>query len=140
MYRHKGFTLIEILTALVIIAILAAVAMPAYSSYMRKARIHEAFASLLAFHSQEDLFWTNNHSYGQTNCGVGALPTGSTYFSYVCNLNNSGQGYLVTAKGQGKLLNYNYTIDQAGQRVTIDFPGVSGLPASCWLDAPGSCY
>ncbi len=140
MGKHTGFTLIELLTTVVVIAILAAVAMPSYSSYMRKAKFHDAFTTLLALNSQEQLYWTNNHSYGQTACGVGALPTGTKYFSLTCDLNNSQQGFLITAKGQGDLLNYNFTIDQAGKRVTIDFPGASGLPAACWLDAPGSCF
>lgn len=140
MGKQRGFTLLELLMTVVVIAILAAVAVPSYSSYMRKARLHDAFTSLIALHTQEELYWTNNHSYGQSDCGIGALPAGATYFSLTCNLNNSQQGYLITAKGLGSLLNYNFTIDQAGNKVTIDFPGVSGLPTACWLYAPGSCF
>jgi type IV pilus assembly protein PilE len=139
MDRHKGFTLIEILIAVAAIAIIVAVAMPSYSNYVRRAKLQEAATNLLTLNLKQKLFWNDHESYGQADCGVGALPAPTQHFSYVCNINNSQQGYIITAKGQGDLLNYNFTIDQAGNRVTTDFPGASGLPYACWLFAPGSC-
>ena len=139
MDTHKGFTLIELIIAVIVIAIIAAVAVPLYSNYVRKAKFQEAAISLLNLNLQEKLYWIDSHVYGQTDCAIGALPAPTKNFSYICNINNSQQGYLITAKGQGDLLNYNFTIDQAGNKVTIDFPGVSGLPIACWLYAPGSC-
>jgi type IV pilus assembly protein PilE len=139
MGRQRGYTLIEVLTAVAVLVILATIALPAYANYMRKAKIHDAFTFLLALHTKEQLYWTDAHDYGPSACAIGALAGTSKYFSYTCDINNSQQGYLITAKGQGDLLNYNFTIDMNGKRQTIDFPGVSGLPAQCWLDAPGSC-
>jgi prepilin-type N-terminal cleavage/methylation domain-containing protein len=40
--RNRGFTLIEILIAIVIVAILAAIALPAYTSQLRKSSRAEA--------------------------------------------------------------------------------------------------
>lgn len=138
MGRKKGFTLIELLTVVIVVGIVAALALPAYSKYVRRAKLQEAFAMLLSLHTKEQLYWGDAHNYGPSDCAVGALPPPTKYFSYVCNINNSQQGYLITAKGQGDLLNYNFTIDQTGKRVTIDFPGASGLPAPCFTTT-GSC-
>jgi len=139
MDRHKGLTLIELLIVVAVIAVIATIAIPSYSNYVRKAKFQEVALNLMNLNLQEKMYWTDNRSYGQTDCAVGALPAPTKNFSYICNINNSQQGYLITAKGQGSLLNYNFTIDQAGNKVTIDFPGVSGLPVACWLYAQGSC-
>lgn len=139
MNNSKGMSLVELLLVIVVAAIIAVIAVPAYARYTLDAKLQEAFTNLIVLQTKENLYWTDAHNYGPSDCAIGALPGNTKYFSYICNINNSQQGYLITAKGQGDLLNYNFTIDQTGQKVTIDFPGVSGLPVSCWLHASGSC-
>ena len=82
-------------------------------------------------------YFNDARTYGAQTCGA-SMPN-SNYFTFVCNPEQNGQGYLITAKGSGNFLNYNFTIDNMGNRITIDFPGASGLPVSCWIEKPGRC-
>jgi type IV pilus assembly protein PilA len=68
----KGFTLIELMIVVAIIGVLAAVAIPAYSDYIKRARMSEVLAALDAiaqgateYHSALGYF--PNQSYGSTN-------------------------------------------------------------------------
>lgn len=54
--RHGGFSLIELMIALVVIGVLAAVAVPSYQSYMRSAYRAEARIAL-----QETAQWMERH-------------------------------------------------------------------------------
>ena len=54
MQRQSGFTLVEIMIAVVIIGILTAVALPSYSSYVMRARLAEAQAALAEARANAD--------------------------------------------------------------------------------------
>lgn len=46
--EEKGFTLIEIMVVLVILGVLAAISVPVYSNYVRKAKLNEAISNVEA--------------------------------------------------------------------------------------------
>jgi type IV pilus assembly protein PilE len=70
---QRGFTLIELLIALVIVAILAAVAIPNYTEYVQRGRRQEAKAQLLQLAQWQERFRTQTNAYATT---TNALPAG----------------------------------------------------------------
>ncbi len=60
---RRGFTLVELLVAIAIISILAAVAIPAYRIYKMNAYNTVAFQDLRNLVSDEECFYIQNHEY-----------------------------------------------------------------------------
>jgi type IV pilus assembly protein PilE len=75
--RQHGFSLIELVVTMLIIAILAAIAVPAYSSYVRKSRRTEAKSALLDIASLEERYFSTNNVYSNLPSDMG-FPVGTT--------------------------------------------------------------
>src|ERR1043165_9779361 len=64
MTNRKGFTLIELLIVVVIIGILAAIAIPKFSSVKQKGYKTQAIAELQSHKTAEETFFTDSNRYG----------------------------------------------------------------------------
>jgi len=82
--RRKGFTLIELVITMVVAAMLAAIAIPAYSSYVRKSRRTDAKTALLDLASLEERYFSTQNAYSAnaSDLGYSAWPAtvGSGYY------------------------------------------------------------
>lgn len=140
----RGFTLIELMIVIVIVAILAAVAIPSYRDYVTRSRITEAVANLSDMRVKMEQYFQDNRSYaGACNNGtVAPLPANTVNFQYSCPAANlTATGYVVRADGIGSMAGFAYTIDQSNTRTTIALPaGWAGTNSPCWvLKRDGSC-
>ena len=78
MKKMQGFTLIEIMIALLIIGILASVAVPNYQAYVQKAKRADAQAALTNMAAAlEDYYSNNQYVYTDVVANVGGW---SIYF------------------------------------------------------------
>ena len=63
MTKQKGFTLIELMIVVAIIGILAAVAIPAYSDYIKKSKVTEANSLFGGFRTTMGTFYSDAGHY-----------------------------------------------------------------------------
>ncbi|MGH8808016.1 MAG: type IV pilin protein [Noviherbaspirillum sp.] len=60
---HRGFTLLEVLVAVAIVGILAAIAYPSYTESVRKAKRTEGRSALLQLMQQLERFYSQRNTY-----------------------------------------------------------------------------
>lgn len=116
--KDQGFTLIELMIVVAVIAIISSIAYPSYQQYVDRAIVEDARAALLSTaHSLERCYSTNN-SY--TGC-VAVIPTLDSRSTYNITYTVDGQTFDAFAGRQGGNCSL-LSIDQTG----------ATLPAECW--------
>jgi type IV pilus assembly protein PilE len=96
--REGGFSLIELLIAVVVVGVLLAVALPTFSSSQRKSRRSDAMAALSAVQLAQERWRSNHTTYGATADVMPATTSASGYYSLsVDSDSNTATGYIAQA-------------------------------------------
>jgi type IV pilus assembly protein PilE len=145
---RRGFTLIEVMITVAIIAILAAIALPAYTAYVRRGQLSEAFTFLTDTRVKMEQYYQDQKSYGAAACADTNAPpqlvfpiTTPTlkFFAITCTLPAGGQAFTLQAAGSANLTTgYTYTLDSAGTPATTQFAGATSTLNSCWATRSGT--
>jgi type IV pilus assembly protein PilE len=77
--RKKGFTLIELMVVLGIVAILVALAIPSFMDSVRKSRRSDAMDTLMDIHLTQERYRVNNPDYGAAGTTVTSQSPGGHY-------------------------------------------------------------
>lgn len=83
---QKGFTLIELMIVVAIIAILAAIALPAYQDYTIRGQVSEGMSLTSGARTAVAEFYSNRGEFPANNASAGLAPAGSIIGQYVTNV------------------------------------------------------
>jgi len=139
--QARGFTLIELMITVAVIAILSAVALPNYREYVIRGNVPEATSRLATKQVQMEQFFQDNRTYvAGTACTADS--TSSKFFDFLCT--DSGDAvtataYILTAVGKGSMTGFKYTINQTGAKTTRAVPAGWSQPSpnTCWTTKKG---
>ncbi|MBK1687919.1 type IV pilin protein [Rubrivivax gelatinosus] len=138
--RADGFTLIELMVALVVLAILAAIAFPSYRQYIARQRVASAQADLVSLGLNLDGHLLNNTTYPAAVAGTSNLmaalpgwkPVASADFDYeLVSVDNTSfpPAYEVKASGSSSMVSgCEIVLTSGGSRTKSGCPG----SASTW--------
>ena len=74
---QQGFTLIELMIVVAIIGILAAVALPAYQDYTKRARVSEALSLMSGAKASVTEYYSTNNKWPSNNASAGLAAAAS---------------------------------------------------------------
>lgn len=144
--KRNGFTLIELMITVAIVGILAAVALPSYTSYIARGKITDAVSVLSDYRVRMEQYFQDNRNYGAAGAGI-ACPVAalaSKYATYTCTIvGTPSTSYTVTAASIGGSLgnatgDYTFAINETNTKSTSKFKGAS-VDKSCWLVGGSEC-
>ncbi|MDZ7937933.1 MAG: type IV pilin protein [Rhodoferax sp.] len=149
---EDGFTLIELMIVVALVAILAAIALPSYSEYVAKARRAELKTSLLEGGQWMERHYSENYRYDTNTAGTAVaslypanlrqIPRDSGGAYTITVSGSAARSYTITATrvvGGGMASDRcgNYTLNELGVRANVNysttkFSSAAAAVAECW--------
>ena len=137
--RATGVTLVELMTVVVVIAILASIAIPSYRAYLLRANRSDAKSSLLQLQAAQEKFYLSNSAYttnvtGNPPAGLGMVDV-TQHGYYKLTVVSDGQSYTATA---APIAGAGQTADNACGSFSLTDTGIRAISAAatntetCW--------
>ena len=133
--RASGFTLIELMIVVAIVAILSAIALPSYRDYVLRGQLTDARSQLSVWAARMEQSYQDNRNYGASGGACGITVANTQYFTYSCT--NTGQAFTLTATGTGGTAGFSYTINQTSARTSTVSSAWGGSTYACWIARRG---
>ena len=144
MKKIQGFTLIELMIVVAIIAILAAIALPAYQDYLIRSQVSEG--AVLADGSKTAIseYYSNRGIFPTSQVSAGLAASGSIVGKYVIGVDASANAGIIVATygnaANAKILNHTIQFSAITHAGSIEWHCQKGatnpvdnkyLPTSC---------
>jgi type IV pilus assembly protein PilE len=102
--RNKGFSLVELLVTVAIVATITVVAIPSYRQYAMRAKRADATTALLRLAAMQERFYIQNNTYASVDqmpdappAGLGIAATERGYYDLNIESDDLTAGYTATA-------------------------------------------
>ncbi|MEO6917722.1 MAG: type IV pilin protein [Collimonas sp.] len=144
---RSGFTLIEVMIVVAIIAILAAIALPNYSDYVLRGKLTEATNTLSATRANMEQFYQDNRTYLTVGTvlspcdatSLTALNGGLKYFQMTCNPAATATSYTLVATGSvAATTGFIFSITDANVQTSTAGTAWGLANYACWITKRGT--
>ena len=131
--KNNGFTLVEVIVAILIVAVISSLAIPSYQRYIRRSHRTDGIQTIVAISLAQSRYRSENPSYGDISAvwnGISTSPGG--YYNLAIS-NITPITYTITASAVG-----NQSLDTQGttscSTLTLTINGVNDTrtPTACW--------
>jgi type IV pilus assembly protein PilE len=144
--RSKGFTLIELMIVVTIVAILAAISYPSYRNYVIRGQLVDATQALAALRANMERYYQDNRQYASISPAFPNPCTPAPYaagkFTISCPV-DTAQTFTLQAQGTaGDLTGFTFTVDERDVEQTTVAPPAPSAFSSCataWVTKTGGC-
>ena len=134
---QRGFTLIELMVTVAVVAILSAVVYPNFSDYVLRGRLIDGTTKLADQQVRMEQYFLDNRRYttvvGGAICGVGPIATPKDPFQLKCVATDNT--YVAWVDGNpGATSLFHYFVNQLNVHSTTPVPGWNNTyAATCWI-------
>jgi type IV pilus assembly protein PilE len=146
--RSKGFTLIELMIVVAIVAILTTIAYPNYRDYVIRGQLVDATQGLAAVRANMERYYQDNRSYiavppFPVPCGGAAPAITAGRFTITCVVPDATHFTATAVGAAAPLSGFSFTVTEADvQQTTVTSPPAPTSFATCttaWVTKTGGC-
>jgi type IV pilus assembly protein PilE len=129
-----GFTLLEMMIVVAIVAALAAIALPSYAAYVQRSRILGAITRLSDARARMEDYFLDERAYADPSGRCGVVPPTSATDAFIVQCEATATTFTVIATGVAakSMTDFIYSIDQSGAKATLSVPRGWARSADCW--------